>query len=254
MRKLFVFDLDDTLIDNMHDYAEPIVNAAMLIIKTLGNRAPHVSKIIAMEQEIDTRRVKEINPTTGKPHLWSMERFPGSLVEVYREICAASKIEPQKQIEETLYAIGLSAFDEKRYAAQINPHTKEVLDFLKAEGDTLILCTKGDTRVQEKKCAALLGANALTQFSDLLVVDEKTPELFRTISKNYPGLAPYSVGNSYQSDIVPALYAGFRGIYIPVETWDTIGKIGEIRSKIDWSRCIELKNLRELKNRYGELK
>lgn len=48
MKKLFVFDLDDTLIDNVHDYADPLLDACRLIIKTLGNKAPHVSKIIAL--------------------------------------------------------------------------------------------------------------------------------------------------------------------------------------------------------------
>ena len=80
MKKLFVFDLDDTLIDNVQDYANPILNACGLINQTLGSRAPHVSKLIAIEQEIDKRRIKEINPDTNKPYLYSMERFPSSLV------------------------------------------------------------------------------------------------------------------------------------------------------------------------------
>ncbi|MDP3726895.1 MAG: hypothetical protein Q8Q96_01100 [bacterium] len=252
MDKLFVFDLDDTLIDNVHDYANPLLDACRFIVDTLGNRAPHVSKIIAMEQEIDHRRVREINPKIGKPYLWSMDRFPGSLVEVYREICRQAKVTPEISAEEILYVIGLTAFDETRYIKNINPYALSVLNFLREEGDILVLCSKGDTRVQEKKVNALRNAG-INHFSEVRIVDEKTSELFAELAKSFGGYSHYSVGNSYTSDILPALSAGYLGIFIPVETWETIGKMDLILSEVDTGKCLVLHGLQELKINYGRL-
>ena len=209
MKKFFVFDLDDTLIDNVHDYSDPILDAARLIIHTLGNIAPHVTQIIVMEYEIDRRRVKEINPDTGKPFLFSMERFPGSLRETYREICKKAKIVINNDVEKRLYEIGMTAFDATRYVRNINPNAFLVLEFLRGMGNTLVLCSKGDNRVQAMKLYALkkMGIN---HFNEVIVVDDKSTEVFSAIRQKYDGLSGfYSIGNSYDSDILPALGAGF---------------------------------------------
>lgn len=253
MKKLFVFDLDDTLVDNVHDYADAILNAVRLIIQTLGNKAPHVSQIIAIEQEIDKRRVKEINPETGNPYLYSMERFPGSQVETYKEICRQARVKPKPEVEKTLYNIGLDAFNENRYIENIKPHTTIVLDFLREQGDTLILYSKGDKRVQDKKLTALQKAG-INHFSKVFVVDDKVLDDFRKIASQFPNHSLYSVGNNYKSDILPALEAGFTGIFIPVETWEVIGKMDEILAQVDKNKCKVFKSLLILKTQYGRLK
>lgn len=260
MNKLFIFDLDDTLMDNVHDYSKPILRACEIIIEALGNKAPHVSKIVAMEEEIDKRRIKEINPATGKPYFYSMERFPGSLVETYREICKKVGITPVPFIEERLYTVGLTAFDESRYAANINPSALQVLNFLwRLKLDVLALCTKGDGRVQNKKIVTLKRNLSFRSgpFVIVRIVDEKTPAVFKGIASDVikwrKDCAVWSVGNSYDSDIAPALAAGFRGIYIPVETWETIGKMDEINSRVDRSCCLIFKNLDQIRERYEEL-
>lgn len=251
-KKLFVFDLDDTLIDNVHDYAEPLLDAARFLIKILGNKAPHVTKIIELEQEIDSRRVKEINPMTGKPYLYSMERFPGSLAELYKHICGQHGITPDEIIADLFYKIGLRAFNEETYKGNINPHALSVLNFLKGRGDIMMLCTKGDARVQNKKIDALK-QSGINHFSAVLVLDNKGSHTFKTLASGFDSCGLWSVGNSYDSDIKPALEAGYKGIYIPVETWETIGKMDAIRGEVDIKRCLVLKNLGEIITRYGEL-
>lgn len=253
-RKLFVFDLDDTLIDNVHDYAEPLLDACKFIIKTLGRKAPHVSRLIALEQEIDSRRVHEINPKTGRPYLWSMERFPGSMVEVYRHICTQSGIAPRLDVESKLYNIGLCAFNQTMYIENINPHAPAVLNFLKNQGDQCVLLTKGDETVQKRKINALdISGYCLPSY----IVDNKTPEIFRAIDANWrpDGFHElWTVGNSYSSDIKPAIEAGYKGIYIPVETWETIGKMDKILAEVDKEKSLVLNALDELITRYGELR
>ena len=251
MNNLFVFDLDDTLMDNVHDYSESILNMCRVIIEELKSAAPHVSIIVALEDEIDLRRRFQTNPKTGKQYGYSMDRFLGTMVETYREICERIGIKADPTTESRLYYIGMNAFKIDRYERNIKPNTKEVVDFLDSQGDLLLIYTAGDERVQEKKMSVL--SEAGINFSFVEITDKKNYMFFAQLAEKHPGKALYSVGNNYMSDIAPAISAGFRGIYIPVETWETIGKMGQIRSEINWERCIELRSLIEIKEKYTEL-
>lgn len=246
----WVFDLDDFLMSNVHDYADPILDSCRLIIDTLGDSAPHVSFIVALEQEIDLRRRGETNPTTGLPYGYSMERFPTSLVEVYREICRRAGKLPRRSIESDLMYIGLKAFDPDRYKRNLYPDTLATLNFLQKKGDLILLLTKGDKRVQSKKLSAL---DAWKGFLRVEIVDNKTPEVFREMANGLEDHQLFSAGNDYEKDIVPALEVGYRGVWIPVETWEVIGRLDEIRAKIDRSRCVELHSLKQLVERYDEI-
>ncbi len=250
MNKVFVFDLDDTLMVNVHDYAEPILDMARVVIRELGSKAPHVSAVIALEEEIDKRRLHEINPSSGREFLYSMERFPGTMVQTYREICQKTKVKPDKSVEDELYQIGMQAFDPSRYKNNIYPETLPLVWFLQSQGDVPMLMSKGDKRVQSNKFSALRAGD---NFVRARIVDNKTPAMFKEMVKGFESYVLYSVGNDYEKDIIPALEAGFRGVFIPVETWEVIGRMDEIFAKVDRTRCLVLHSLGELKERYGEL-
>lgn len=245
MRNLFVISLDDTLIDNAHANAEPLLDACSLIIRRLGRKAPHVSKIIALEHEIDSRRMKETNPKTRAPYLNSMERFPGSLVETYREICRNSGAPINPEVEIRLRAIGMRAFSERQYRENVNPHAAELITYLRRHGNYLVLCTEGDARTQSQKVAALREAGVpIHYFDEFLIVAAKSEKLFRTIRSGFSSLRSfYSIGSSYRSDIAPALAAGFQGIYIPVEAREPAKEISLILSHVDPAKYVVLHNL-----------
>ena len=247
----WIFDLDDTLTPNVHDYADSILDSCRLIIKILGAKAPHVFAIVELEREIDCQRVDEVNPVTGKVFGYTMERFPGSLVEVYRTICKRAEAMPTDSVEQELYKIGLQAFDPNRYAGNVFPDTTSTLDFLRLRGDEILLLTKGDQKIQELKLSALDAENRFYRVK--IVESRKTPEVFRKMAESLEGYQLFSVGNDYEKDIVPALEAGYRGVWIPLETWEVIGRLDEIRVKVDQSRCVELRSLRELVERYDEI-
>lgn len=255
MNKLFVFDLDDTILDNVHDYGDPILDSCRLIIHTLGSKAPHVSKIIAMEQEIDKRRITQVNPDAGKLFMYSMERFPGSLVETYREICCGSRIIPDNAIEKQLFEIGLQAFNPSCYKKNIKPHMKEIVQFLSSRGSTLGILSKGDSRVQENKFKALQEAGIFELFSSADIVErEKTTEDFARIASRFSQCKDlWAIGNDYEKDILPAFEAGFRGIFIPVETWEMMNRMEEIFAKVDRTRCRIFENLFQIEKQYEEL-
>ncbi len=241
--KLFVFDLDDTLMDNVHDYAEPILRMCQVIIDELGSRAPHVSVLIALEQEVDLSRRHQINPKTGKVYGYSMDRFPTSLVETYLTICQRSGVKSNESTESALYYIGMGAFDARRYKKNIKPGVVSAISFLRGVADRIVLCTAGDPVVQNKKVRTLESINI--KFDDVVIVEKKTAEIFSSLAGDFEGLK-YSVGNNYRSDIIPALEVGYLGIYIPVETWETIGQMDKVLAEVDSLRCDKFNSLYDI--------
>ncbi len=141
-------------------------------------------------------------------------------------------------------------FDPSRYANNIHPEAFRLIWFLQNQRDVPMLMSNGDKRVQSNKFSALRAGD---NFVRVRIVANKTPDTFREMVKGFEGYSPYSVGNDYEKDIVPALEAGFKGVFIPVETWEVIGRMDEILAKVDRSRCLVLNNLGELKERYVEL-
>lgn len=251
--KVLVFDLDDTLIDNVHDYTKPILDMAWFIIQALGSRAPHVSAIIALEQEIDLARRKEINPATGKSYGYAMARFPSSLVRTYEDICEKVGVRVEPAVSRQIHAVGMNAFDVEQYKRNIKPGALDVARYVLVSGDFPAILSAGDKRVQANKLSALRAGDIF--LGGIHVVDKKTPDIFRGLMNNrrFRGCEFWSIGNNYDSDIAPALEVGYKGIWIPVETWETLGEMGKIRARADWSRCVELKDIRELAERYSEL-
>ncbi len=249
MSGLLTWDLDDTLVDNVHDYADPILDACRLIIHELGAKAPHVSALIALEQEIDKKRVGEINPVTGKPFGYTMERFPGTMVETYRAVCIRSGVSPKLIVETELYRIGMTAFDRQRYRENIKPGALNAVRRAVSNGWKNVLLTKGDPQVQRAKIEALT-TDVDGLFAEVVIVElAKTSEVFQDILAKHgsSGMEAYSIGNDYNKDIAPALCAGlhYRGIWIPVETWETIGTTDALRKAMS-NRCVALTSLIQL--------
>ena len=122
-----------------------------------------------------------------------------------------------------------------------------VSNFIARQGDIQILITKGERLVQECKIVTL---NLDQWFGDRIeIVEEgsKTKEIFLKYAVKFPDCIKISVGNSYNSDIRPALEAGIRGIFIPYYTWlgekppadideTTVFKIEKIKQILDLYR------------------
>jgi len=258
MKKIFIFDLDDTLYWNVHDYCYPMLEFEKFILDILGHKAPHISVMRKLEGEIDRGRVKEFG--------YSIDRFPGSLVETYRTICSRIDIPFDKRIAKKIWQIGMKAFDSDIYKRKgLIKDAEEVLNFLKEQGDELILLTKGDEHVQKLKIDAL---NLKRWFPDIFIVPSKTEALFRKIkfecsllenywfwqAKGWKEIEIYGVGNSFQSDIKPALEAGFSCIYIPYETWEFPKEEPEKALKeAGKNKLFIFQEIIEIKERYKEL-
>lgn len=164
MDKTFIFDYDDTLAWNQHDYSVALLRFTEWIIQKLSHRAPSVQTIINLEESIDNEAVKIMG--------FRMERFPTSFQETYKKICKTAGIKPNENDLQTAYSIGISAFDEEKWKKQgLAEGAPETLDYLAQQNDELILLTKGDRRVQEKKLEA---TNCKRWFNNnICIVDHK---------------------------------------------------------------------------------
>jgi putative hydrolase of the HAD superfamily len=95
---------------------------------------------------------------------------------------------------------------------------RETLAYLRGR-HRLILLTKGDFDEQSAKVEAS-GLRPL--FEDVVIVEEKTTRTYTTVveeAKADPDRT-WMIGNSPKSDIIPALEAGLRAVYVPhPDTW-----------------------------------
>ncbi|MFA5797544.1 MAG: hypothetical protein WC916_05955 [Candidatus Woesearchaeota archaeon] len=210
MDKKFIIDYDDTLAPNQHDYSESQLAFIKYVIDTVGPKAPDVPTIIAFVEEIDAAAVEEMK--------FAMERFPLSFVTAYRKICEPLGIVPTPTQLNDVYTMGMLSYSSERWEKNgLFPGVAETLDFLTAQEDELVLLTKGDSRVQEKKIAA---TGVKKWFKDnIFIVPSKSKEVLLEYAKNTPLGQVYHIGNSIRSDVKPALEARMKMIYIPLETW-----------------------------------
>ena len=243
-RKVFIFDLDDTLYWNVHDYCYPILKFQKFILDILGHKAPHISTLMELEHQIDQERVKQFG--------YSKERFPGTLVEVYRTICSRKNMPFDKKIADEIWQIGMEAFDVNRYKKNgLVKGAEETLDFLKERKDGLILLTRGDRNIQQLKINVL---GLPKWFSRVLIVPAKNKTTFKEIKSTFnPGRKIYSVGNSFRSDIRPALEVDLLGIYIPCETWEFSEEPEQVLEDVCRKKLFIFQEIKEIKNRYEEL-
>lgn len=254
MDKVFVFDLDDTLYWNMHDYCYPILEFEKFMLDTLGHKAPHVSKIMELLVKTGHNLFDTINPETGAIFGYSRDRFPETLVRTYKIICSQAKISAKQEVIEKIYKIGMKAFNIEQYQKKgLIDGVEEVLGFLKEKGDKLILLTQGDERVQRSKIDAL---NLMKWFSNAYIVPFKTQAVFQEIKSRFHDKRSkmYSVGNNFKSDIEPALKVGLFGIYVPYQYWfsrDSDEK--NLQQAIDQKQVFVFEEIIEIKNRYREL-
>ncbi len=211
MNLTWLFDLDDTLIANQHDYGYAQIALAQFLFEVVGYRAPDLQTIINLQVTIDANNVKSMG--------FGMERFPTSCQQTYEEICKTLNIPIKEECKKTAYDIGMQVFDEKYWKKkEMLEGAEETLEFLAEQGDELLLLTKGDLRVQDKKVEVYQLERHFDN-ENIFIVPKKDEEIIKKVVGERDKSKVYSVGNSIRSDVEPSLAAGVRMIYIPCETW-----------------------------------
>ena len=245
---VFVWDLDDTLIWTSWAYSRAFATFHKYMEELFGGRLIELRTLGTISEEIDKNLIKTINPNTSKPYGYSMERFPASFVKTYEWLCEHGFGTYQEMIARRVSLIGNEAFDPLGYKKQgMVEGAQEVLDFIHDQSDMQILVTKGEKLVQDSKIVTL---NLDTWFGkEIYVVDSKNKDTFAKICERFPDSVIFSVGNSFGSDIQPALDAGIMGIFIPYYSW-----IGEAPPpEIDIDRVFKIDDIKDLISLYPEL-
>lgn len=246
--RVWVLDLDGTLMDTLLLYLAPIARACKIIMQELGNKSPSENMIRMRHNALDRAMINEINPETGHPYKLCKGRFPLSLARIYRVLCEEAKIPPKKVIENQLRRIGMTTFDKRQYPSKVKPFVSLLLRQLRKRGDRIFIVTKGDETVQGDKRDAFCKLGLLEYVDAFLIPeDDKTP-YFRAIKQKYGARARYySVGDTYDDDIVPSLKSGYFGIYIPSQgNWKELGKLTEINKRRSKKRTVRYRHLSDI--------
>lgn len=252
--RAWVFDLDGTLMDTLDLYRKPAEEAYTLIMRKLSSHPPSFNEIKSRHGALDKEMVYQKDPDTGKAYLYTKKRFPTSLVKIYEILCKEAGLEPSFSVMRQIYRIGLKAFNQERYRRKIKPQAFSIAKFLKEKGDTLVILTKGDKRIQGDKRRALQKAGLLKYFEEFIIVPDDKAEAFRMIMHRYAGEKYYSVGDTYMADIMPAIRHGYFGIYIPSPAnWMEIGKLKRIERRRSKNRSNKYGNLMEIAEKYDYL-
>ena len=197
--KLIAFDADDTLWINEHHYRKAEERFGKMMERYCTPE--HANQILL--------RVEKDNlPLLG----YGSKPFIISLIECGIEI-SGGRLTNDDVLE--LISIGKATIGQE---IELYPQAEKVLKKLSAKYP-LVLATKGDLKEQESKIAR----SGLKQyFSSIEIMSEKHSVNYMKIV-NQHNLKPSEflmVGNSFKSDILPALEIGAYAVYIPSEiTW-----------------------------------
>jgi len=253
-KRVWVFDLDGTLMDTTDLYNRPIEKASVLIIEALGDKSPSLQEIKIRQNKIDCGLLRAINPLTKRPYLYAKQRFPTSFVETYKELSRELGVNTNCAIERRLYSIGLETYDKKQYMRKIKPCTLPLAKFLHHKGDVLLILTKGDRRIQGDKRRVLEKMGIMKYFKEFIIAPDKKDQAFKEIMRCYRGDRYYSIGDTYKADIVPAIKAGYFGIYIPSHlNWLEFRKLGRIEKLRSKQHSNHYSSLIEIKEKYNHL-
>lgn len=251
---IWMFDLDDTLMWNCTTYNQPIIDFIQYLTEVFGNRIPSLGTMARIQEDIDCGLGKKPNPRTGELYGFGADRFPDSLMITYRQLCTRGFGTYDANVAERCREIGKRAFDVENYSRLgLVPGAQELLDAIPVQHHQ-VLVTKGEKWVQENKINAL---GFRDWFDDIFIVDHKDGDTYRDIlsslrakagmqSELYVPENCIAVGNSFSSDIAPALALGMNAIFIPCPTWIAESVIVDELSEDASSRFVELENISEI--------
>jgi putative hydrolase of the HAD superfamily len=199
-----IFDGDDTLwrTEALYDAAR---QEAFRVVSAAGEDGLAWERL---QRRIDVENVLVFG--------YSPDRFPTSCVQAYEQLPLRAGRKPDATVSARVREAARTVFARD---PEVVPGARAALSSLRRQGVRLALLTKGDIGVQERRVAR----SGLAEFFDLVqIVEEKIPETIRQllIALGVPRELGWMVGNSVRSDVLPALEAGIRAIWIDAHVWE----------------------------------
>jgi putative hydrolase of the HAD superfamily len=200
-RDCIIFDGDNTLwhIEALYD------EARRRLCEALGRLG--VDPISA--EAFQRRRDAELYGSHG----YSPARFPQSFVDTLRHFHPAAN----QDLTATVRRLGEAVFE-------ATPKVQEDADVVLAQLSTshrLVLFTAGDEDIQRRRVAEFGRAH---HFSCVRIVPTKNAHAFGTLLSDLQldVRRTWMVGDSINSDILPALEAGLRAVYLKTANWHPV--------------------------------
>ena len=233
-RILLVTDLDGTLITSGVDYGRAIFLWVLAFLEEFVHQAPHYDDVsnffLGALKAIDKERYPKM-----RAH---RDRFPGSMVLAYRQLCEHFHLEVSEEFARRTFEIGLAFCDEESYRKRtMIPGAAEMLSFLRnPDLEAALYCvTAGDLRVQWAKWRGYNLKRFFPTISEFRVVKWEKEKTLKRLRKLYPYRDAYMVGDSigssknHSGDLWPAYRADFTPIYVAhPSVWDNGDHIDEL--------------------------
>jgi putative hydrolase of the HAD superfamily len=199
-----LFDGDDTLW-----FTEPLYDQARAAARVLVEGA-------TLDGELWERLQRETDAANVATLGYSPRRFPTSCVQAYEELCRGLKVPQDDHLASAIWSAASQVFKMKPAIAD---GAAEVLRSLREAGFRLALLTKGDPLIQRNRIET---SGLEIYFDRIVIVQEKTPETLVALLRELDALpgCSWMIGNSVRSDILPAIEAGIRAIWIKAHVWE----------------------------------
>src|SRR3984885_14743439 len=199
-----VFDGDDTLwsTECLYDTAR---DSARKVVTDAGFDGVAWEEL---ERLIDVRNVDALG--------FSAERFPTSCAQAYEELCRRQSLSPNPAIIMRIQQAARSVFE---LEAPLVLNVRETLRGLRAQGMGLALLTKGDPEIQARR----IENSGLRDFFEVVeIVPEKNASVIRSVVDRLGVGVEHAlmVGNSVQSDLIPAIEAGLQVMWVNAHVWE----------------------------------
>lgn len=192
MRRLAIFDLDDTLVDTSDVYWR----SRTAFLDVMEQAGFHRDSVLEDFEAIDGMNII----TYG----YVPERYERSMIATYSDLCGRREVACDPS---TLDAVRRAGRIVQTESPALIPGAIELLDGARNEGMQVILVTRGVDEVQRRK---ITSHRLRGHFDRIEVVNGKNAEMFRRLIADMR-VSPsdcWIIGDSVRSDINPGIDAG----------------------------------------------
>lgn len=208
-KKILIFDLDDTLIDDSYKFEIGFCDCIKTVITAMEGRSPQIDEILQKARDLDNEKLA----TWPDKDKYLPKRVGMSWIETYEYFSRLKDVPVKSHIRRLLWSQVMMIWDPPYI---VMPGVIETLIKLRERGYTLHVLTIGHPAIQTRK----LKLTELAKFFDKAHVESSNKEgKLKELSDKYGRENIVMIGNSIRSDINPALNIGLESVYIPRGSW-----------------------------------
>jgi putative hydrolase of the HAD superfamily len=204
-KRAVILDMDDTLIHCGKYYDQAKTDAANYLSRETGLDAKLIYNMLA---EIDLKAI-------SLPEPFSANRLPRSFEAAALAACHIAAPHRPSVVPYSRHMTAMADIAQQVFTAPYEEHegVEDLLRTLRRAGYYLVLYTKGDRAVQERKIQ-LRGYGSL--FDRIVITMYKTQDVLTRVTQDLgiDAAASWAIGDSLKDDITPAKAVGYNTIHV----------------------------------------